>query len=272
LSNYLKEKEKEAFVGAKVRVIKMKLLDGICYAKRENEELLLDMYLPDTSEFSVFVFFHGGGLERGSRKSAAKFAGGLTDRGIAVVSADYRMYPSAKYPDFVEDAAEAVRWVSENINNYGKCEKIFVGGSSAGGYLSMMLCFDPRWLSPFGELRVPVAGYFHNAGQPTCHFKVLKEGGLSSRRVVADERSPIYHVGTSESYLPMHFVVSDNDMECRYEQTMLMLASLKHFGYDSEKIGFTVFHGKHCEQDKTIDENGDNVLAKMVAEFIKKYE
>ena len=69
----------------------------------------------------------------------------------------------------------------------------------------------------------------------------------------------------------MHFVVSDNDMECRYEQTMLMLATLKHFGYDSEKIGFTLAHGKHCQIDKTSDENGNNILGVMLYEFISKY-
>ncbi|MBQ8848792.1 MAG: alpha/beta hydrolase [Clostridia bacterium] len=250
----------------------MKFLGNICYAKRKSEDLLLDIYLPEASEFSVFVFFHGGGFTKGSKSRAEKFAGYLTGKGIAVVSADYRMYPNAKYPDFIEDAAEAVYWVSENINNYGKCEKMFVGGSSAGAYLSMMLCFDARWLSKYGELKVPVTGYFHNAGQPTCHFNVLQtERGVSKKRVIVDDSAPIYHVGTAEEYPPMHFVVSDNDMECRYEQTMLMLATFKHFGYDSNKIGFTLVHGKHCEHDKTTDENGDNILGKMVFEFIRKW-
>ena len=136
----------------------------------------------------------------------------------------------------------------------------------------MMLCFDPRWLAPFGELKVPVAGYFHNAGQPTCHFNVLqKERGVARQRLIVDDSAPLYHVGTSEEYPPMHFVVSDNDMACRYEQTMLMLATLKHFGYDSEKIGFTLAHGKHCEHDWRLDENGDNRLAKMIFEFIQKW-
>ena len=250
----------------------MKFLENICYTERENERLLLDIYLPEASEFSVFVFFHGGGLEKGSKAEAKRFAKYLTDREIAVVSADYRMYPNAKYPDFIEDAAEAVYWVSENINNFGKCEKVFVGGSSAGGYLSMMLCFDPRWLSEFGALKVPVTGYFHNAGQPTCHFNVLeKERNVSKKRVIVDDSAPIYHVGTSEEYPPMHFVMSDNDIECRYEQLMLMLATLRHFRYDSNRIGFTLVHGKHCEHDKTVDENGDNILGKMIFEFIQKW-
>ena len=250
----------------------MNVLENICYVERENKKLMLDIYLPDASSFPVFLFFHGGGIEAGDKTAAQSFAQYLTDRGVAVVSVNYRMYPSAKYPDFVEDAAEAVYWVSEHINRYGSCQKLFVGGSSAGGYLSMMLCFDARWLAPYGKLKVPVCGYFHNAGQPTCHYNVLKkERGLSHKRVIVDESAPIYHVGEAEEYPPMHFVVSDNDMECRYEQTMLMLATLKHFGYAPEKIGFTLAHGKHCEHDRTTDENGDNLLGKMLFEFIKKW-
>lgn len=250
----------------------MELLKDICYAKREHEELLLDIYLPDAETFPVFIYFHGGGFENGSKLKAERFAQYLTNRGIAVVSANYRMYPNAKYPDFIEDAAEAVHWVSENINNYGKCEKMFVGGSSAGGYLSMMLCFDPRWLSKFDSWRLPVTGYFHNAGQPTCHFNVLqKDRGVSGKRVIVDDSAPLYHVGTTQEYPPMHFVVSDHDMECRYEQTMLMVATLKHFGHEGDKVGFTLVHGKHCEHDKTFDENGDNILGKMIFEFIQKW-
>ena len=250
----------------------MKFLENICYAKRENEELLLDIYLPEATEFPVFVFFHGGGLKEGSKRGARHFANYLTDRGIAVVSANYRKYPNAKYPEFIEDAAEAVHWVSENINNYGKCEKMFVGGSSAGGYLSMMLCFDPRWLSAYENWKIPVTGYFHNAGQPTTHFIILREeSGMSKKRLIVDERAPMYHVGTAEEYPPMHFAVSDNDLACRYEQTMLMLATLKHFEYDPDKIGFTLVHGGHCEHDRAVDENGDNLLGKLLFEFIKKW-
>ena len=214
----------------------MKKVEAISYANRNNCDLLLDLYLPDTDNFDLFVYFHGGGLEKGSRNDSTVrlIAPYLTQKGVAVASLDYRMYPDFAYPDFLRDAAEGVCWLSNNINNYGKCERIFVGGSSAGGYISMMLCFDPRWLSPFGELKVPVAGYFHNAGQPTCHFNVLeKERHVSPKRVIIDDSAPIYHVGTAEEYPPMHFVVSDNDMACRYEQTKLMLATLKHFGYDS---------------------------------------
>ena len=66
----------------------MKVLKDVCYGKRYDKELLLDVYLPETTEFSVFVFFHGGGFYRGSKSRAENFAEYLTDRGVAVVYAD----------------------------------------------------------------------------------------------------------------------------------------------------------------------------------------
>ena len=195
----------------------------------------------------------------------------LTARGIALASVNYRMYPTARYPDFVEDAAHAVAWVSRNIGAYGRYQRIVVGGSSAGGYLSMMLCFDPRWYATCGEFPVPVTAYVHDAGQPTCHYNVLRERGIDPGRVIVDDSAPLYHVGTSESYPPMLFIVSDNDMENRYEQTELMRSTLRHFGH-GDKISYRLMHGKHCAYNKAVDETGSSVLGSLVSSFIESLE
>lgn len=249
----------------------MKKVEAISYANRNNCDILLDLYLPNTDKFDLFVYFHGGGLQKGTRADSTVklIAPYLTERGIAVASLDYRMYPNAVYPDFLRDAAEGVHWLSNNINAYGKCEKIFVGGSSAGGYISMMLCFDERWYKEQGELPVPVAGYMHDSGQPTCHFNVLKERGIDSRRVMIDDSAPLYHIGTAPEYPPQMFLVADDDMKNRYEQTMLVLSTLRHFGYDENKIFYRLMHGKHCEHGKQTDEYGESVLGKIIFEFIK---
>jgi hypothetical protein len=60
---------------------------------------------------------------------------------------------------------------------------------------------------------------------------VLKELGKDSKRIIVDETAPMYFVGMDETYSPMLFIVSDDDMFGRYEQTMLMLSTLRHFGY-----------------------------------------
>ena len=62
-----------------------------------------------------------------------------------------------------------------------------------------------------------------DAGQPTAHFNVLKYADVDPRRIIVDETAPLYYVGLESEYPPMRFVVSDNDMTNRYEQTMTPL-------------------------------------------------
>lgn len=234
-----------------------------------KKDLSLDLHLPENNNFDLFIYFHGGGLEGGSRKEAQAFTRTLAKNNIATASVDYTMYPNAKFPDFIKDCACAIHWLKENIKTYGDCKRIFVGGSSAGGYLSMMLCFDERYLKEVGVQPTEIAGYIHDAGQPTSHFNVLRELGKDSRRLIVDETAPMYFVGLQENYPPMLFIVSDNDMFARYEQTMLMVKTLEHFGHN-DSVYLEVLNGKHCEHTCKVDEDGDGVLGKIINAFIEK--
>jgi len=244
----------------------MKTANDIEYKSFDTSHKM-DVYLPNGDIDSAFLYFHGGGLEKGDKKSAAIFAPYLTERKIAVFSANYSLYPNASYPSFIYDAAHAVRAVTDYISENLPCSlPLFVGGSSAGGYLSMMLCFDRKYLAHVGISSSDIAGFFHDAGQPTAHYNVLKYSGTDKRRVIVDESAPLYYVGLEEKYPPMRFIVSDNDMKNRYEQTMLLLSTLSHFGYTD--FDCRVMHGKHCEYCKKYDGNGESILGSMIFDFI----
>ena len=234
-----------------------------------TKDLYLDLYLPDSDSFDLFVYMHGGGLCAGGRKGVEVFAKPLADKNIATASIEYRMYPKAKFPDFIEDSALAVRWLKDNITAYGKCRRIFVGGSSAGGYISMMLCFDDKYFTRVGVNPDDISAYVHDAGQPTSHFNVLRELGYDSRRVIVDETAPLYFVGTKEKYPPMLFIVSDNDMTCRYEQTVLTVKTLNHFGHN-DNVFLSVQKGKHCAYTYKTDENGESLFANIMLPFFDK--
>lgn len=243
----------------------MKTIRDICYNAHKQ---YLDIHLPDCNSFPVFLYFHGGGLEEGDKAQRFNlFIEYLTSHGIAVVSANYRMYPDAKYPDFLVDCAKAVAWVFENMKSYGNVTGIYVGGSSAGGYISQMLCFDKHYLAAHGISPMDIAGFIHDAGQPTCHFNVLRERGIDTRRVMIDESAPLYHVGADPDYPPMLIIVSDNDMENRYEQTVLLISTLKHFGH-AEKVKLKVMQSTHCAYIRKADETGESVFGKLIEDFI----
>lgn len=245
----------------------MKIIKDIVYGN--FNECKLDIYLPENDKFNVFVYFHGGGLEAGDKSDAEVLAEYLVKKNTAVVSANYRMYPSAVFPEYITDAARCISWVFDNIKNYGKCDKIYVGGSSAGAYISMLLCFDKTYLDRYGLSTTDIAGYIHDAGQPTSHFNVLRERGIDTKRVIVDETAPLYYVGMQKNYSKMAFVVSDNDMECRYEQIMLMQSTLKHFGY---KADIEIMHGKHCQYVKKKNDDGESILGKLIYKYINMWE
>ncbi len=244
----------------------MKKLADVIYGASETQ--VLDVFLPAGAPTALFVYFHGGGFVGGDKSKEETFVPYLIDRGIAVISANYRMYPNAKYPEFIEDAAQAVAWAYKYAREELNFDKLYVGGSSAGAYLSMMLCFDRRYLSKVGLDNSVIAGYFHDAGQPTAHFSVLKYSGIDPRRVIIDETAPLYYIGAEQTYPPMRFIVSDNDIACRYEQTMLVLSALSSFGYAG--YDHVVMHGAHVEYCNKLDECGKSVYGRMIYDFIEK--
>jgi len=246
----------------------MRLTKDVPYGPGDDQRL--DLYLPDGAEArDLFLYFHGGGLNSGSKEWGKGMARYLCERGIAVASADYRMMPSHAYPDFLCDAALASAFCRDWLKSRGG-GRLFLGGSSAGCYLTMMLCFDGRWLGEVGVKGSEIAGYLHDAGQPTAHYNVLAHRGEDSRRVIVDDTAPLYHVKGGMTLPPMHFVVSDDDLPGRYAQTMLLIETLRIFGHTAPQVTLEVRHGTHCHYTGAVDENGDSELGKLAYAFLQR--
>ena len=250
----------------------MKTIKDIFYSEVKDEAHTLDLWLPDGECGALLLYFHGGGFVEGRRDLSpmVHFARDLTEAGIAVASSEYRMYPEAKYPDFIEDAAEAVAFARRELTKAVGTEKLIVAGTSAGGYLTMMLCFDKRWLGKHGISNADITAYIHDAGQPTTHFNVLRERGIDPTSSVIDEAAPIYHVSEAD-YPPMRIIVSDNDIPNRREQTEELIARLGDLGCCGEAIDYTVTHGTHVWYVNATDDNGKNEFANLIIPFIKKH-
>ncbi len=248
----------------------MRTYKDIYYANTTHERQTLDMYLPDGDNFDVFVYIHGGGLNTGSKNGCA-FRDELISAGIGVILINYRLLPHFKYPAYIEDCASAVAWTFKNIGEYGGNGNVSVGGSSAGGYLSMMLCFDKKYLAIHDINSDKVKSYVFDAGQPTTHFSVLKERGEDPRKVIIDEAAPLYYVKHNPNYPPMKIIVTDDDMPNRYEQTQLLISTLKHFGNDVSKVDFEIIKNyKHSQYVGKILPDGKSLFAKVLLDFFGK--
>ena len=248
----------------------MRVIEDVYYTNEKSSLQSLDLYLPDGDSFPVVIYFHGGGIVSGDKKE--KFHQFLQRKGVAVISANYRLYPQAKYPEFICDAAAAVAWAYKEMSKYGNVKGYFIGGSSAGGYITQMLCFDKKYLGAYDIDSDKVTGYIMDAGQPTTHFNVLKERGIDSRRVIIDEMAPIYHITAGRDYAPMQIILAQHDMRNRAEQTALMISTLKHLGCEEEKIDLHVIpECKHVEYIDKYDENGNSVFADLIYSFVSKH-
>lgn len=133
-----------------------------------DPRLKLDVYAPSQAGSGpkpVLVFIYGGSWDTGD-KSTYGFAGAaFAGRGFVTVIPDYRLVPAVRYPAFLEDGAQAVRWARDNARRFGgDPERIVVVGHSAGAYNAAMIALDERWLDGAGVPRGTVKAWAGLAG------------------------------------------------------------------------------------------------------------
>jgi acetyl esterase/lipase len=125
---------------------------NIAYADGERKKL--DIYRPeDTSggPAPVVMFIYGGAWRAGDKFEYEFVGRALAANGFVAVIADYRLWPEAKYPDFLEDNAQAMKWIEDNIVGYGGDKnRFFLAGHSAGAYNAVMLSLDSFFRQEYG--------------------------------------------------------------------------------------------------------------------------
>ena len=194
-----------------------------------QERCKLDLVLPDGKKnFPTLIWFHGGGLSAGKKHVPKQ----LRTDAIAVAAVNYRLSgKGAECPDYIYDAAAAAAWVKKHIAEYGgDPEKIYISGHSAGGYLTMMLALDAKYLGAFKMKPEDFAGYFPISGQATTHFRILferRQKGMKVPDVMLDEYAPIQLA--KKGVPPITLIVGDSAVEwpSRVEENFLLAARLK---------------------------------------------
>jgi acetyl esterase/lipase len=129
----------------------------------------LDVYLPKNRKArAVIVFFHGGGWTAGDKRLYPVLAAAFTTLGYAMVVPNYRLFPSGRFPDFMEDAALAIKWVEDHRDDFDHAPT-FLMGHSAGAHISALLALDPRYLRLHGIERSHIRGVIGLAGPYTLN-------------------------------------------------------------------------------------------------------
>ena len=125
----------------------VKVADGVRFGDHKNKLDIWSTSSKSKAPRPVLVFFYGGGWANGTRTEYSYAARPFVEAGYIVVLPDYRKVPEVRFPGFVEDSADAVKWVQANIAQYGgDPARVNVAGHSAGAYNALMLALDPQWL------------------------------------------------------------------------------------------------------------------------------
>lgn len=194
----------------------------------------LDLYFPTkVKSFPVIVWFHGGGLTGGSKSIPAE----LKNQGVAVVAVNYRLSPKASAIASIDDAAEAVAWTFKNIEKYGGSpNKIFVAGHSAGGYLTMMIGLDKKWLAKYQIDANAIAGLIPFSGHTITHMTIRAEQGIADKTPVVDQYAPLHFVRKDAP--PMLLITGDRELEMlgRYEENAYFWRMMKVIGHENTTL------------------------------------
>ena len=125
--------------------------------------LSLDIYYTSNTDQKkpIVIYVHGGGWSIGDKaKQMANKPRLFESLGYVFVSINYRLSPypykvnntgRIKFPQHNNDVADAIKWVYENIQNYGgDNNKIALLGHSAGAHLVALTGTNPQFLESVG--------------------------------------------------------------------------------------------------------------------------
>ncbi|KAK0236788.1 Alpha/Beta hydrolase protein [Armillaria nabsnona] len=125
---------------AKPQEIVFKRVDGL--------DITMDVYVPESATLEspapVVLWWHGGGLLQGTRKTASPHQlRSPSSHNLCFISADYRLAPQAKFPAILSDCKAAIDFLftpefASATGNRVDPNKLVLSGSSAGGWLSLL--------------------------------------------------------------------------------------------------------------------------------------
>ena len=143
------------------------------------------MYMrpPARRTLPVVVWIHGGGWQTGDKKEMDHKPQAFLEKGMVVVSVNYRLLPKVAMLDIFHDVAKSVGWVHKHIAEFGgDPERLLIMGHSAGAQLAALMCTDDRYLKAEGVTFASLKGCVPVDGD-TYDVPAIIETGETRRRV-----------------------------------------------------------------------------------------
>jgi acetyl esterase/lipase len=276
---------------ASVKTDGLRVRRDVCYHPQpegDGSEQSLDIYSPVAARAkesmkekasAVVVFMHGGGWRAADKQDAlgvhANICAALALRGFVAVNVNYRLSPRARHPAHALDVAHALRWVRENIENFGgDVDNIFASGHSSGGHLAALVTLDERYLQEAGASAsfikgvVGVSGIYniaHFAGRNRIAKSLMTRPAFGADARLWDEASPIFHARAAAPPFLMINAAEDERLE---EEAEELAARLRASGAKADTL---IIPGTNHFTILGFVGNGDEALIEHIASFVKKH-
>ena len=241
-----------------------------------NVAMKMDIMQPQSqTKLPAIVYVTGGGFINANKDNGLQLRMHLAEAGYVVASIEYRVAPTAKFPQPLEDVKASIRYLKAHADQFGiDPNRVGVIGGSAGGYLSAMAgttsgtaAFDTgdnlnvdssvkaavdlyglSDLTRIGDDYSPAVQESHKSAGATEALWVNgspvfggKDGGILADREAAEKANPIHYI--SKTSAPMLLMHGTADTVVSPSQTDLLFQALLQKGIPSQR--YLVEGAKH---------------------------
>ncbi len=259
--------------------IRYKEIEGI-----DPNLLSLDIYYSSLIEQKkpVVIYVHGGGWSRGDKvKQLENKINLFKSLNYVFVSVNYRLSPfpyevnnpeRVMYPTHNRDIADAIKWVFDNISEYGgDPNNIALLGHSAGAHLVALTGTNPTFLNgvglSFGNIKgiavIDTAGYDVRAKVENGNRLYINAFGVDSNLNM--QASPIYNVAKGVDY-PKFFIAKRGNTN-RIRSIDNFINALKENSIFVSQVNGSIYN--HKEINQAIGQPNEKLITNKLILFFK---
>lgn len=184
---------------------------------------VFDLYLPSRGPVrrTPVVFVYGGAWTSGDKDQYLFVGQAFAELGYVTLIPDYRLYPEAAYPDFVDDVAAAVAAAGDlaGLDDCPDPARVVLAGHSAGAHTAALLAFDSRYWAR-RDAAVEVAALIGLAGPYDLPLQDPLVAGKFDRRASDDEVKPVALAGPGSPPALLLHGAADTTVSPRHTQRL----------------------------------------------------
>ena len=229
----------------------------------------------------VVIYVHGGGWSIGDKASQIENKRNLfVGENYVFVSTNYRLTPidgsggadRVMFPDHNMDVAAAIRWVYDNISDYGgDPERIVLLGHSAGAHLVALTGTNPSFLEEVGLSPPMIRGVAsidtegYDVGARVADGSEIYLNAFGTDPEVHRQASPLFNLEAGR--VSPNFFIAKRGTARRIDLANEFIGALQQVGVMVQQVDGSVY--THAGINEAIGDNGEEVITPALLSFFR---